>query len=94
MAIKVKNINGTADNKCKCDSWLSHWQKYSKKSAGLCAEKACRKNAEHGAHVQKDDDKSWYIVPLCTDHNLKVDELYIMDSTVFISANVSNTCGK
>ena len=95
MAIKVKNINGTSNNKCKCDSWIHHWERHSKKSPGLCSEKSCLKNAEHGAHIQKDDenDKGWYIIPLCVGHNLQADELHITDSTVFISANVSNTCG-
>jgi hypothetical protein len=50
-----------------------------------------------GAHVQKDraTDKSWYIVPLCNDHNSQTGEsLDIMDSTMLVSANASQTCGK
>lgn len=96
MSIKVKNINGTSNNKCNCSSWLQHWEKFSKKNAGLCVERICRQNAEHGAHVQKDDenDNNWYIIPLCASHNLKADELQIMDTTTLVSANVSNTCGK
>ena len=26
--MKVKNLIGSSDNTCYCDSWLEHWEKY------------------------------------------------------------------
>ena len=52
--MEVHNINGTADNKCKCGSWKAHWEKFNDKGAAwpaLCREVTCREPATHGAHV-------------------------------------------
>lgn len=95
--MKVKNINGTSDNTCKCGSWLKHWEKFSHKSLPTyCVESTCTKVPSVGAHVQKDSttDNKWYIIPLCDSHNKKTAELTIADSTTLVSANVSETCGK
>ena len=96
--MKVKNINGTSENTCKCGSWLDHWKKFSGQSLpSYCPEAKCIQEPEVGAHVQKDSstDKSWYIVPLCSTHNAKTGEsLEISDSISLASANVSETCGK
>jgi hypothetical protein len=97
MSKKVKNINGTSDNNCKCGSWLKHWEKFSGQKPGWCAEASCRKDSTVGAHVQKSEslDNKWYIIPLCGDHNaLEGKEISIMDSTILVSANKSETCEK
>jgi len=97
MSIRVKNINGTSDNTCKCGTWLKHWEKFSGKTAGLCTEIRCQNKAEVGAHVQKSysSDSSWFIIPLCTAHNnMKGQEIDVMDGTTFISANTKETCNK
>lgn len=94
--MKVRNINGTSENTCKCGSWQNHWVKFGGKSVPTyCSESSCTGKDLVGAHVQKDSssDKSWYIVPLCKKHNAKSDTLTISDSTVLVSANVSQTCG-
>jgi hypothetical protein len=94
--MKVKNINGTSDNKCKCGSWILHWEKYSGKKATSCSELNCLKNSSLvGAHVQKEiADNKWYIVPLCSEHNKKASSLEIKNSSNLVPANVSETCGK
>lgn len=94
--MKVKNINGTSDNSCKCDSWLAHWEEFSGQTANLCVEKACTEKATVGAHVQKDSstDRAWYIIPLCKTHNKATDEMKLYGSPELVSANVSQTCGK
>jgi len=95
--MKVRNINGTSDNTCKCVSWLNHWKKYGGTSQNpFCACSTCYSSAEVGAHVQKDNalDQAWYIIPLCQKHNLKAESLMIGDSTTLVSANVNKTCGK
>ena len=95
--MKVRNIEGTSQNACKCGSWLDHWKKFSGGSSQPgCSVDRCSKTPVVGAHVQKHSstDKSWYIIPLCTTHNQKSDALIVVDSVKFASANVSNTCGK
>lgn len=95
-AMKVKNINGTSENTCKCGSWLDHWKKFSGTTAQYCAERSCTQKPEVGAHVQKDSasDSSWYIVPMCKGHNAKAQSIELTDSTTLVSANVKETCGK
>jgi hypothetical protein len=96
--MKVKNINGTSDNTCKCSSWLEHWKKFSGQTLSTyCYEEKCTQKPEVGAHVQKDSstDNSWYIVPLCKTHNGETGKsLNISDSVNLVSANVSSTCDK
>lgn len=96
--MKVKNINGTSQNICKCGSWLEHWKKYSSQVlSAYCAETKCIQKPEVGAHVQKDSntDTSWYIVPFCKTHNgVTGGSLNISENVILVSANVSETCGK
>jgi hypothetical protein len=93
--MKVKNINGTSQNKCKCGSWLQHWRNYSGQSATICRALGCSGSPLVGAHVQKDVsyDNSWYIVPLCHSHNKISASLELVSGTVLVSANVKQTCG-
>ena len=98
--MKVKNINGTSDNTCKCGSWLEHWKKFGGGSVPTyCSESesTCIQKPEVGAHVQKDSstDNSWYIIPLCNTHNSQTGKtLKVNDDVKLVSANVSETCGK
>lgn len=95
MAIKVRNINGTSDYKCKCGSWLDHWKNYSRQEIPTyCSEATCTGKDLVGAHVQKDSffDNNWYIIPLCNKHNQSSSSLSVVDSTTFVSANRSETC--
>ena len=95
--MKVRNINGTSDNDCKCGSWISHWEKFSEQSTDFCQADGCLNKNPIGAHVQKggsSTDQSWYIYPLCDAHNKHVGELEVSDRYKLVSANVSNTCGK
>jgi hypothetical protein len=97
MAIAVKNINGTSPKTCGCGSWLNHWQRYGGSPVpSYCSEERCIKKPTVGAHVQKDSysDRNWYIIPLCDEHNKKTTSLRVVDSTRFVTANVSATCGK
>jgi len=96
--MRVKNINGTSANTCKCGSWLDHWKNYSGRSVpSLCSTESCVNGPEVGAHVQKDVawDNSWYIVPLCKTCNAMTGEaITIGDSVTLVPANVSQTCGR
>ncbi len=94
----VTNINGTSPNKCKCGSWIQHWRNYSGQTARICRAKGCSNTTKVGAHVQKDVayDSKWYIVPFCSTHNAlpSTTKIELVAGTNFMSANVSNTCGK
>lgn len=92
--MKVRNINGTSDNDCKCGSWIQHWENFSGATVMFCSEKNCTNTDLLGAHVQKMYSNDWYIIPLCQKHNKTADELEIVDSTIFVSANRSKTCEK
>ena len=96
--MKVRNINGTRDNVCRCGGWLQHWKNFSGQSLPTyCPEASCMNTPDVGAHVQKDNstDESWYIIPLCSTHNAQTGKsLTVSDSIALVSANVSKTCGK
>ena len=91
----VTNVNGTSGLKCKCGSWLDHWKKYGGGAIPTyCCEKSCLNKDLVGAHVQKGIlDNNWYIIPLCNKHNQKATSLEVYDTTNFVSANQSQTCG-
>jgi len=94
--MRIKNINGTSQNKCRCGSWLDHWKNYSKQSVPIiCPAYGCNGKDIVGAHVQKDSiyDNKWYIYPLCTSCNQKGGTLDVSDLYKLVSANVSETCG-
>lgn len=92
--MKVKNINGTSNNNCKCGSWLKHWENFSGRVSLFCSASNCSEIATDGAHVQKEiGNNNWYIIPLCRGHNKSFKELYMDDSIIFVSANVNETCG-
>jgi hypothetical protein len=96
--VRIRNINGTSDKICVCDSWLDHWKNFSGQSlSNYCSESACTQKPEVGAHIQKDSfaDQNWYIVPLCKAHNSASNKaLAIGDGIKLVSANVSETCSR
>lgn len=91
---KIKNINGTSDNICKCGSWLRHWERFSDRPATYCGEGRCTEKATIGSHVQKADstDNDWYIIPLCELHNACKEELEV--ASILVPANRKETCEK
>ena len=95
--MRIKNINGTTDNTCQCESWLTHWKRYSGHSVpSYCPVDGCLEKELVGAHVQKNGsgDSRWYIYPLCKTHNAsKGQSLEVSGSWEFVSANVAETCG-
>lgn len=99
-SVKIKNEKGTSNRSCNCNSWLAHWEKYSKSKAGKCAVSSCNEAATVGAHItrpaaQNEDYKTHsYIVPMCSSHNSQHEETFQSKSTLtFVWANVSKTCG-
>ncbi len=95
--MRIRNINGTSDNSCRCESWLKHWERYSGQRTNYCQANGCLKTDVVGAHVQKENstDNNWYIYPLCNAHNQRASSsLEVRDSYNLVSANVSQTCGR
>ena len=93
--MKVKNISGTSDKTCKCESWLSHWERFSGRNSFLCTVLGCFSAATLGAHVQKSGslDQKHYIVPFCSSHNSSTSVIELERDTMLVSANVAETCG-
>ena len=100
--VKIKNENGTAVRpNCNCGPWIAHWEKFSKKKAGLCSVDGCNEKGTEGAHTTRpaaknEDYKTHsYIVPMCKSHNGKHGETFTSKSDVtFVWANVKETCDK
>ncbi len=94
LRTEVRNLNGTSDKKCRCDSWLEHWEIFSKSTAKKCSVIGCAQDAEVGAHVIKcnSTDKEHYIVPMCQGHNKSTENSITVEKEL-VSANVSETCG-
>ena len=93
----LRNLNGTSQNKCRCGSWLKHWENFSYTVANFCSNIRCMETAKHGGHVQKVSlsDQNWYIIPLCPECNkMKAEQFEINDSVALVSANRSKTCEK
>lgn len=93
--MKVKNINGTSQNRCNCGSWIQHWRNFSNQTATVCRALGCSRTDLVGAHVQKDVsyDFNWYIVPFCNAHNSASGSVELVNGTNLVSANKSKTCG-
>lgn len=91
---QIKNINGIKNKKCKCGSWLKHWEKFSGYKATYCATENCFNQRLSGIHIQKSDseDSHWYIVPLCRTHAANADELKV--SAPLVEADKTEACGK
>jgi hypothetical protein len=89
-----KNVKNTSNDKCKCESWLAHWERFSGQRANKCARNNCNERATDGAHVSRfflNDEI--YILPLCHKHNLDYNSL--IDTEINpVSADISKTCGK
>jgi len=95
--MKVKNLNGTSDSpKCPCGNWLDHWKKYAHDKEPFCSVLSCPHEAEDGGHVQKiDDDRTWYIIPLCHKHNMqRGQEIEVLDTLELIPATERRKCGR
>lgn len=89
----VHNLTGTGDNTCTCGTWLAHWASYTGRVPRFCSVIGCGDYATLGAHVMRPGDRTWYIVPMCAEHNAQKGPLSIGDSTELVPANVQQTCG-
>lgn len=95
--MKLININGISKPQCKCGNWLEHWKKFTGMPVPVyCSSKACTRRPTAGTHVQlaDSDDEKWYIVPLCTEHNLRTSgSVEINDWIPLVPAMENEMCG-
>lgn len=84
--------------RCKCGSWLLHWEKYNPYGhlAVKCSVINCDNEELEGAHVQlaRRADDTCYVIPLCTSHNKPGNKvnLQIYSATELIKADRASTC--
>jgi hypothetical protein len=91
----LKNVTGTSQESCSCDSWLDHWERFSGQTATFCGEKSCINKDLVGAHVRKvDGTTKVYIFPLCSQHNKESGILTCVNTYKLVSADKSETCEK
>jgi hypothetical protein len=91
--VKVKNLNETSDNPPPSgySSWIEYWKTKTGKKLAICAHPHCNDVTGTnlvGAHVKKvgSNDNSWYIIPLCPEHNMINNEFDIMEELVSVNA--------
>jgi hypothetical protein len=96
--LKINNINEKRREICACGSWLNHWKKFSPKPfKRYCPVIGCTEKPEVGALIRKvsSTDERWYITLLCEKHEAQTGKsLDVTDSTILVSANIADTCGK
>lgn len=93
--VKVKNIHGTSKERYaesypkEYNSWIDYWKnKCDYSCPSFCTNNECTNDVKVGAHVIKEkceNDRRWYIVPLCNKCNhpnnedfFEVDEDYLV----------------
>jgi hypothetical protein len=91
----VKNVKGTEDRRCVGhDSWLAHWESYTKDTSPKCSKRGCNEKATDGAHVirvessKPETERVEFIVPLCRSHNQKRDKFWLRKQTPRVVARV------
>lgn len=90
-----KNKKGTANRTCSCGSWKKHWMNFSTEPWPLfCSVEDCLNIATLGGHVINSSSRTEYIIPLCDKCNKRDDVFSIEEDTIFVPANVSETCGR
>ncbi len=81
--VNVKNIHGTSKERYansypkEYNSWIDYWDDKCSYSLHKCA--CCGGRKEVGGHVIKEkceNDRKWYIVPLCNKCNASSNEKY------------------
>ena len=93
--VRVKNAEGYEHNGCRCGTWFDHWKKFSHVKIQRCVVVGCSNIDLIGCPVTKSNpqDNGIYIIPLCNEHSKKTEELKILPSCPFVSADLEMTCG-
>ena len=97
--IAVQHIKGSSEvsPKCKCGSWIKHWEKFSGKTRDKCSVVGCTEAAMEGAHIKivNGTINSWYIMPVCESHNPPTNKkATVKSNTVFVPVRKDWACEK
>ncbi|WP_104750944.1 hypothetical protein [Helicobacter salomonis] len=66
----ITHIPNTSKHKVRTNvPWLRFWKDEVGDENPDCCIEGCPKKADRGAHVYLDDERSWWIVPVCASHN-------------------------
>ncbi|WP_120945779.1 MULTISPECIES: hypothetical protein [Helicobacter] len=66
----ITHITNTTNHRPKVErSWIEFWKKETGKSSPKCCIYGCSNSADRGAHVYLDDERSWWVVPVCSSCN-------------------------
>jgi hypothetical protein len=88
----VKNVVGSSrfSKPAGYSSWLEYWEDKTGQTANYCSADNCCGTDLVGAHVQKaySDDKSWYIVPLCSSCNQRTDIFNVSATLIPVPSNL------
>ncbi|HEX9005781.1 MAG TPA: hypothetical protein VF889_00710 [Bacteroidota bacterium] len=93
----VFNVNEMVPEACQCGSLLEHWRNFSSQSLpAFCSEINCTHLAEKGACVRRGGggDLTWYVIPLCTEHDAGIGATLTVVKVAFVEANAAFTCRK
>lgn len=89
--MRVKNVNGSGRFSAPVGyrSWLDYWEKKTDSKAIFCSASNCFGGNLVGAHVQKANstDNSWYIIPLCSSCNQRIDTFEVSGTLVPVPSN-------
>ena len=92
LPMYVKNVSGSSrfPKPKGYDSWLEYWKAHTRLNPYYCSADNCLGTDLVGAHVQKaySDDKSWYIVPLCSSCNKRTDSFNVNAKLVPVPSNL------
>lgn len=93
MSYKISNISGSSSKASLptgYSSWIDFWEKKSGRKATYCKCTTCLKSATDGAHVYVEGHgQSWYITPLCHEHNMSTDSFWVEGPLVPVNENLS-----
>lgn len=87
MYVLVKNLHGTSDNKPNgYASWKEFWiAKAGRSWPTYCAAQGCYSHPDVAGHVKlANGSNDWYLVPICSHHNVGYDEAYYVDSSLLV----------
>jgi hypothetical protein len=92
---QIKNAVGTANETCKCATWLDHWKKFSGQTPPTyCVVDKCYHTDLVGAHVKVVGWNTVYILPLCKEHNQSTETMSVPDGWKLVPANKKETCDR
>ena len=93
--VLVRNVAGTSDLGCECGSWLQHWlNNGGSETRVTCAALECLNAHSVGAHVVGQDERadgSWWIIPVCSEHNMETEPYWVTRQVAFAPANTQET---